>query len=271
MKVATSLTACALTALLAGGASAATITFTGNETDFTSQGVPLLEDDGVDTQAFCDGLPLDIGKVYVTNDATNLYIGYQYARACFCDMNLGVAFNTRLGGRADDAFGRQIDWTNAPDKPDFMLYDVIPTGCNPYNFEALYEDSAGGWQNVSHQVNPNYDNGPSGFGSDGLGIVDTDGGNFVEIKLPVEVLSLDLTGGNCPTIGIEWWTTQEGGTKPGFDFVANDAEGRSTPSSTCFDVGPCPPSMPTIFANYLFDCATPARPSTLGRVKLLYR
>lgn len=269
MKAVTTLILAALL-IGAGTASATTITFTGSESDFTGAGVSPLENDGIDTEAFCGGQPLDIGKVYVTNDAIYVYLGYQYARACFCDMNLGLAFNTRSGGRANDAFGRQIDWSGALDQPDFMLYDVIPTSCNGYNFEALYEDSAGGWENISHQVNANYDNGPSGFGSDGLQIVDTDGGNFVEIRIPIEILSLSLTG-NCPSMGIELWTTQEGGSKPAFDMVANDPEGRSTPSGTCFDVGPCPPSAPRTYLNYLFDCATPVNRATWGRVKALYR
>ena len=68
-----------LAALCTVPAQAATITFTGNESDFTTQGVSPIQDDGIDTEAFCGGNPLDIGKVYVTNDATNLYIGMQYS------------------------------------------------------------------------------------------------------------------------------------------------------------------------------------------------
>ena len=251
-RLATTLAAITLATLMVGSANA--ITFTGSETDFPP--TALLQDDGIDTESFCSGLPLDIGKVYVANDATTLYIGFQYARACFCEMNLGVAFNVRPGGTTVDPFCRAVDWSLASDAPDYYLYDVIPTGCNTYNYEVLYgANGSNGWNTILD-------------GSNGLGIVDTDGGNFVEMAIPLS--SLGMTGCNG-TVGLELWTMQEGCSKPAFDMVANDNEQRSTPSGTCFDIGPCNPSQPTQYLNYTLSCPVPTVQATWSNLKALYR
>ena len=256
-RLATILTALTAVAIVATTAHA--ITFTGNESDFPPSA--LVQDDGIDTETFC-GNPLDIGKVYVANDATTLYIGFGYAHSCFCDMNIGIAFNVRPGGTTVDPFCRAVDWTAAADAPDYCIYDVVPTGCNTYNYEAFYaENGAGGWTTVLD-------------GSNGLNILDTDGGNFVELALPLS--SLGLTG--CVgTVGLELWTTQEQGNcaqKAGFDFVANDGEGRSTPGGTCWDTvafGGCAAvSMPTQYLNYTVQCPVPTATSTWSNVKALY-
>lgn len=251
-KLAMTLAALTLATLVAGSAQA--ITFTGNESDFPPSA--LLQDDGVDTETFCGGLPLDIGKVYVTNDATKIYIGFQYARACFGDMNLGIAFNVRPGGTTAEPFCRAIDWTAIPDAPDYYVYDVIPTPFNGFNYEVLYaSNGAGGWNTVRD-------------GSNGLGMVDTDGGNFVELALDLADLGLTSCNG---TIGLELWTMQEGCSKPAFDMVANDGEGRSTPTGTCFDIGPCQPSRPTQYLPYTLHCPVPTQSETWSSVKAFYR
>src|SRR5437764_221131 len=74
----------------------------------------LLDDDRNDTQPNCSPqvLPMDLGRVYVTNDANYLYIGVEFSQTCYCDMNWGVALdvgNTANGG-STDAFGRKIGW-----------------------------------------------------------------------------------------------------------------------------------------------------------------
>lgn len=257
-RLATTLTLLAAT-VVATTAFAGTIVFTGSESDFPV--VDLKVDDGIDTQTFDCGFgpvdhPLDIGKVYITNDATKLYIGFQYQRFCFCDMQLGMAINTKAGGTTVDAFSHQIDWSLATDAPDYYIYDVIPTNCNGYNYEVLYRaNGANGWNTVQD-------------GSNGLGIVDTDGGNFVEIA--IELVALELTG--CgQSIGFEFWTTQEGNSRPAFDFVVNDNEQRSTPSGTCFDVGnPCGPSQPREYLPYTIECPpVGVENSTWSKVKAL--
>ena len=192
----------------------------------------LLKDDRNDTQPNCSpqALPLDLGRVYVTNDANYLYLGIEFAQTCFCNMNLGMAFdvgNTPNGGTSDP-FGRDIGWTAETYRPDFMIYDVTPTSCNTFNYEVLYKDTTvaavHSWQNISTRLNPLW-----GSGANGLGIVDSL--NFKELKIPLTLLG--LTAGT--PLNIEMWVTQEGSTKGPLDALASDDVQMSHSSSTTFD------------------------------------
>jgi hypothetical protein len=261
MKTIATTLALILAAAWVGPTQAATITFTGSESDFTSQGVVPIEDDGVDTQNFGAGCeePLDIGKVYITNDATNLYLGMHYKRGCFCDINLLWAFDVRPGGTTNDPFCHAIDWSAEPSPPDFYIYDVIPTNCNGFNYEVLFEtNGAGGWNTLQD-------------GSNGLGIVDTDGGDFVEMVIPLSRMNLGCQPGSFFDVFYEVGVTQEGCTKPAFDLVASDAEQRSALSGTCFDIGPCAPSQPRQYLHYRIECPTPVGDRSWGNVKAQYR
>ncbi len=254
----------ALTALavlsVASLAHAATITFTGNESDFTSQAItPLV--DGIDTQGFCDAYPLDIQNLYITHDNTNVYIGMKYARGCFCDINLGWAIDTQVGGTSSDPFCRQLDWSGEASPPDFYIYDVIPTNCNGYNYEVMYAaNGSGGWNTVHD-------------GSNGLGIWDADGGNFVELAISWADLGFPSGPGCATTIRLESWVTQEGCSKAAFDLLANNGEQRSTLSNTCWDVDGinCFASHPTNYVSYTTNCPTPVEAKSWGGIKALYR
>lgn len=187
----------------------------------------LLSDDRDDTQTFCSPLigSLDIGRVYVTNDANFLYVGVEYPRSCFCDVNLGMAFDIgTAGGGTTDPFGRRIGWANVPFKPDYVIYDVPPTNCSSFNYEAFYKDSAGSWFNRSQYINPSY-----GGGSNGLGIVDSV--LFKELKIPLSVLGVSA-GTN---MHLEFWVTQEGTTKGPLDALASDDVQMSRVGQTTFD------------------------------------
>ena len=241
--------------------NAATITFTGNESDFTSQSV-VAHVDGIDTEGFCGANPLDIENLYITHDNTNVYIGMKYARGCFCDINLAWAIDVAAGGTPSDPFCRQIDWSSEASPPDYYVYDVIPTNCNGYNYEVLYHtNGSGGWSTVHD-------------GANGLGIVDSDGGNFVEMAISWADLGFSA-GAPCNTsLNLEAFVTQEGCSKPAFDMVANDAEQRSSLSGTCFDVGPgaCDTSHPSTYVTYSTgECGTPVQSKSWGSIKSLYR
>uniref|UniRef100_A0A832MLV1 FlgD/Vpr Ig-like domain-containing protein n=1 Tax=Eiseniibacteriota bacterium TaxID=2212470 RepID=A0A832MLV1_UNCEI len=189
----------------------------------------LLDDDRNDTQTFCSppALPLDLGRVYITNDANFLYIGIEFSRTCFCDMNLGLSIDTgSAAGGSSDPFGRAIGWANLANKPDYIVYDVTPTNCNTFNYEVLYKWNTGtlAWDNISTQVNPGW-----GSGSNGLGI--GDGNDFKEIKLPLSVLGLS-TGS---PVNLEVWVTQEGSTKGPLDALCSDNVQMSRVGTTTFD------------------------------------
>lgn len=186
-----------------------------------------LGDDAGDTQAGCApvAMPMDLGKIFVTNDANFLYIGIEFARSCYCDMNLGMAFDVgTAGGGTTDPFGRKIGWANVPFKPDFVIYDVTPTSCSSFNYEVLYKDTLGTWQNRSTLINPAW-----GSGANGLGIVDSV--NFKELKIPLSALGVS-TG---TSMNLEFWVTQEGSTKGPLDAFCSDDVQMSRASQTTYD------------------------------------
>ncbi len=191
----------------------------------------LLDNDSTDTQSGCSAgiYPMDLGRVFVTNDATFLYIGIEFAKTCYGDMNLGIAFDIgTVGGGITDPFGRKIGWANVPFKPDWVVYDVTPTNSNTFNYEVLYKDTTAGgpntWLNRSTLINPSW-----GSGSNGLGIVDSV--NFKEFKLPLATLGAPI-GTN---MHLEFWVTQEGTTKGPLDALSSDNVQMSRGSSTTYD------------------------------------
>lgn len=204
-----------------------TVAFTGQPSDFNPANV--LGNDSNDTQTFCTpaALPLDLGRVFITNDNNFLYIGVEVDSTCFCDINLGFAIdvNTAAGGTTDP-FGRKIGWLNVPNKPDFIVYDVTPTSCNTFNYEILYKWNTGTmvWNNASTQVNPSW-----GSGSNGLNMFDA--AKFKELKLPLSVLGVS-TGS---TLNLEFWVTQEGTTKGPLDAFCSDVVQMSRVGTTTFD------------------------------------
>jgi len=191
-----------------------------------------VDNDAGDTQngAGCDPgvFPMDIGKVFMTNDNSFLYIGIEFAKSCYCDMNLGLALDvgSTAGGGTSDPFGRKIGWTTVTSKPDFVIYDVTPTNCNTFNYEAFYKWNAGttAWDNASTQINPSY-----GSGTNGLGIVDSV--TFKELKIPLSVLG--AAAGTA--INLEVWVTQEGTTKGPLDAMCSDAVQMSRAVGTTYD------------------------------------
>lgn len=187
----------------------------------------LLGDDAQDTQSNCGAgiFPMDIGKVYVTNDANFLYIGFEFAKSCYCDMNVGFAIDVNsAGGGTTDPFGRKIGWANVPFKPDWIVYDVTPTNCNTFNYEVLYKDTVGTWVNRSTLINPAW-----GSGSNGLGIIDST--SFRELKIPLSVIG--ATSGT--PLNFEFWVTQEGTTKGPLDAFSSDNVQMSRFAQTTYD------------------------------------
>src|SRR4051794_11606252 len=100
-----SLFAALFVALLAAPAYAGTIVIDGVN-DFAVGN--LIDNDTGDTQPTCDGgttYPMDLGKIYMTNDANYLYFGFDYAHHCYSTpkINLGLAIdvNGAAGGTTD--------------------------------------------------------------------------------------------------------------------------------------------------------------------------
>lgn len=217
----------------------------------------LLSDDLTDTQSNCAAgiYPMDLGRVYVTNDASFLYVGIEFSKTCYCEMNLGMALDIgTAGGGVTDAFGRKIGWANVSFKPDWYLYDVTPTNCNTFNYEAIYRDTLGTWQNRGTLFNPSY-----GTGANGLLIADAN--DFKEFKLPLSTLG--VTAGT--TMHLEFWVTQEGANKGPLDALASDDVQMSRASSTTYDTAAVV-QMTTMFP-YTVLSTTDTDPPTLSSAK----
>lgn len=206
----------------------------------------LIDNDSGDTEIknWCtndpeNDSPMDLRQIYITNDNSYLYVGYFYDKECFTgspQVNLGLAIDVGTGGTATDPFSRKLGWAQAKSAadttisvvPDYVVYDVQ----DAFNYEVLYEtNGAGGWNNISTEVNPAW-----GGGSNGLGISDPP--PFVEFRIPLSVLNFARAGGAIPgdVLHVEWWMTQDGTSKPPLDLAASDTRQKSTPSGTVFDV-----------------------------------
>ena len=165
--------------------------------------------DSLDTQF----APLDLGGVYVTNDANKLYIGFSYNKDGWttCQVGIHLAVGGPSGGTTD-AWGRAIGWTNAPYKPDYQAY------CNMDN----------AWQELRHWNGSSWAIVYSGTNS--LGWVSTTG--FQELGL--NLADLGLSAGD--TVRVEICSTQDGSTKGPLDCMVNDGDQLSRPSGTTWNV-----------------------------------
>ncbi len=168
-----------------------------------------LDQDGGDTQ-FTN---CDIGDFYVTNDAVRLYVGFANDRGTWGTVQYGIAIdvNTAAGG-STDPWGRQIEWSSAPYKPDFISYVNRDN-----NWQELRQWNGTSWTTLS-----------SGTGSSGWVAQST---TFKEWS--VLLSTLGVTAGS--TIRVEAWFTQDSPTKGPLDAVVNDGSQLSTPGFTLWD------------------------------------
>nr|MEE4269829.1 choice-of-anchor X domain-containing protein [Candidatus Krumholzibacteria bacterium] len=188
--------------------------------DFASAN--LIENDGADTQ-FSE---IDLLELYVTNGANNLYLGYGYDKGSWSGNQIGIAIDvgTPEGGTTDP-WARQIEWSAAVNKPDFIVY------CNlDNNWQAGYRWDGAAWVEFVTQ-------GPGALDW----ITSTTFGEF-----SILLSTLGVSAGS--TVGVEAWVTQDNTTRGAFDFFANDGEQTSNPSFTIF--APTTPCAPSIYHNH---------------------
>ncbi len=188
----------------------------------------LLDDDRGDTEIknWCvddaaNDSTLDIGRVYLTNDATFLYLGWEYFEDCFTGVQLGIAIdvnNTPAGGDTDP-FTRKIGWTGLTNRPDAYIYIEENAG----SYEILYKWSSTAWIDSTTLINP------AGSGSNALGA--TNDSRFIELKIPLS--ALHVTGGQ--QINLETWVTQNAANKGPLDAMCSDAVQMSRATGTNFD------------------------------------
>ncbi len=169
----------------------------------------LIDADGGDTE-----FPnIDIGDVYITNDANKIYFGIQQDPAGWGAVQIGIAIDVNTpGGGTTDPFGRQIEWTLAATKPDYMFYVNLDN-----NWQAGYFWNGAGWSEIV----------PQGPGS--LGWATSTG--FKELAVLLSTIGVSASD----LVNFEAWTTQDSPTKGPLDCVVNDGLQLSTPNFTLWD------------------------------------
>jgi hypothetical protein len=156
---------------------------------------------------------IDIGDFYVTNDAVKLYVGFEHDQAGWSQVQLGIAIDvgTAAGGETDP-WGRAIEWSLAPNKPDFMFYVNLDN-----NWQAGYQWGGTDWVGL----------GTAGPGA--LGWNTTTG--FRELAILLSTLGVSASD----VINIEAWVTQDSPLKGPLDCVANDDAQLSLPDFTLWE------------------------------------
>lgn len=171
--------------------------------------VNLLDADGLDTEH----VQLDIGNFYVTNDAVSLYIGAEHSQGSWTSVQLGIAIDVgTVDGGTIDPWGRQIEWSLAAYKPDFIFYVNLDN-----NWQGGLMWDGGAWADLG-----------SGPGAQGW----VAGANtFKEIGILLGTLG--VSAGTA--INVEMWVTQDGVNKGPLDCAANDASQLSVPGTTIWE------------------------------------
>ena len=169
----------------------------------------LLDADGGDTEH----VTLDIGNLYVTNDAVSLYIGAEHDQAAWSTVQLGIAIDVGTAdGGTIDPWGRQLEWSLAANKPDFVFYVNLD---NDWQGGVMWDGAA--WVDL-------------GSGPGGQGWV-AGSNSFKEIGILLGTLG--VTAGTA--INVEMWVTQDGVNKGPLDCAANDASQLSVPGTTIWE------------------------------------
>lgn len=199
----------------------------------------LVDADASDTQHDA----LDLGNIYITNDANNLYLGFDHSQGSWGSVQLGVAIDVgTAGGGTSDPWSRQLEWSGTTNRPDFVYYINLDS-----NWQASYEwnPGPGNWTGVA-------------AGQGALGVpVDT---AFREYAF--SLADLGVAAGD--PVNVEVWVTQDGGDKGPLDAGANDAVQLSTPEGTNFSVSTPVPM--TLYHAYTILDATDNEPPVLLEV-----
>lgn len=199
----------------------------------------LVDADAADTQ-----FPnIDLNGVYATNDAVKLYLGMSEDPAGWSGVQIGIAIdvNTAAGGTTDP-WGRKLEWSLVPNKPDFMFYVNLSN-----NWQAGYQWNGTTWVGIGTA-------GPGGLGW-------SNATSFRE--LPILLSTLGVAAG--ATLHLEAWITQDGGTKGPLDALASDGSQLSTPSFTLWDTSTAIPM--TDMVSYTVQAAADPTPPTLTGVR----
>jgi hypothetical protein len=203
----------------------------------------LIDADGGDTQF----TPIDLGDIYVTNDANNLYIGYAHDHDGWGQVQVGIAIGTKDGGGSWDPWDRRIDFVGQC-LPDYIAYK---------NIDSDYDDLVT-WNGASWDYGMNQLNWVIGTG-------------FDELEIPLALIQAACPGFH--QVFIEIWVTQDACGKGPLDLSYADPLQLSTPGNTIWDL-PCDGSQDVQLSGYhcyVVQCPSATEQSLWGAVKTLWR
>nr|MBC8425919.1 hypothetical protein [bacterium] len=176
-------------------------------------GSNLIDADGGDV--FVDHTPLDIGDVYITNDAVNLYFGFEQENLLgWGDIQFGIAIdvNTAQGG-ITDPWGRRLEWSLSGTLPDYIMYVNVDNGWQDLR---VWNEAGGTWD--SQVAGP----GVLGWNT---------GTGFKELSMLLSTFGVS----SGDPINVEYWLTQGTTNKGPLDAAANDASQLSTGGGTTWE------------------------------------
>ncbi len=204
----------------------------------------LLEADAGDTEF----APIDLGDVYVTNDANKIYFGMAHDQEGWTTVQLGIAIDvgTPLVGGTTDPWGRQLEWSLSSALPDYIMYVNLD---NDWQDLRVWNDGLGDWESAVA--------GPGALGWE-------TGTGFKELGVLLSSFGLSASD----EINVEFWVTQDGGDKGPLDCAANDGSQLSTPGGTIWST-PTPISMFTYLSYTVLAAADPVPPTVSGALHLV--
>jgi len=173
----------------------------------------LIDADAGDV--FVDHPSLDIGNVYITNDAVNLYFGFEHDNVDgWGDIQFGIAIDVgTVEGGITDPWGRRLEWSLSGTLPDFIMYVNVDNGWQDLR---VWNEVGGTWDS---QV----------AGTDALGW--ETGTTFKELSM----LLSDFGVSASDPINVEYWLTQGTTNKGPLDAAANDGSQLSNPGGTTWE------------------------------------
>jgi hypothetical protein len=199
----------------------------------------LIDADGGDTEF----APLDIGNVYVTYDATNLYIGYDYDQDGWTGCQVGIAVAVGTAGGTTDPWCHQIAFLGLC-KPAYVAYIDVDSNWNEWRV----------WDGANWVQNPNV-------------LSWSDDTAFDEVAIPYSLMGIDCTV--FSQVFFEIWVTQNGCSKGPLDLSYGDPLQLSTPSGTVWDIE----TPVNITCYWCLDLFSPSgtEETTWGNIKALYK
>ncbi|MBN1825112.1 MAG: hypothetical protein JW958_02520 [Candidatus Eisenbacteria bacterium] len=231
-------------ALILGLAACASAVVVDGVNDFPPEA--LIDTDGGDTEF----APIDLGDIYVTNDATNLYIGYEHDHDGWGGVQVGIALVTIASqGGTSDPWDRRIDFAGMC-LPDFIAYKNIDSD---YDDLVTWDEGGHSWIYGSYDLN---------------WVVS---GTFDELEIPLSQIQVACPGFH--QVFIEIWVTQDANNKGPLDLSYNDALQLSTTGGTTWELNPDGSEDVVISCYWCYDvdCTTAADETSWGQVKNLWR